>query len=521
MRSYSSPDLPALCSSSHGRGTTGSDPGQAEASSSQEPSPSFLSVVTLQPGVDKQNHVRFDTVIPELTPQLPQPVVERRCVSAPTRTPTLDGGWSIGSKATATSSEITDVTRGRTFLERTHTTSMSWAVQMGRTVSGTLNRHGVNVTAMPVVPTQRCNICLESVPSAGCVVPRACGREAHSACADCMTMYVKHRVEEGRVTELWCPCAGSDGCNAKVAENEIEAWTSTSLLEKYRRFIRMKNDSKIRACPECNELCSPSLRDPGDANSPIVPELECGACGCSFCYYHSNAHAVGPKACEAYEREILKQERTALAKLHAQKCPACGVLTEKTSGCNHMTCQCKCEWCWVCGKEITNVGWHYHPLKPLSCAQYNERTAQRDHCRLTALMTITKILTYPGALCAALFMLVIPPVFLVMVVAQFVPLCATCCCCFVCCICIRDFEVEDLVVLVLNIALAVTVLLVGIPFFVFCLAWCVVALPLWLVLLPLGAGVDHFLIIVSAPVMTVLTSMECVAAPENLEEEEG
>ena len=46
-----------------------------------------------------------------------------------------------------------------------------------------------------------------------------------------------------------------------------------------------------------------------------------------------------------------------------KKCPnpACGVLTEKLSGCMFMTCtQCREVWCWQCGqwgKETHHVRW--------------------------------------------------------------------------------------------------------------------------------------------------------------------
>lgn len=410
----------------------------------------------------------------------------------------------------------------KSFLERTQSTSVLWAAQLGRSLSGTLGRRAVHLSAQSVVPTQRCNVCLESVPSASCLVPKACGRQAHSTCAQCMTMYVKMRIEEGRVSELWCPCAGTDGCEAKVAECEVEAWTSSSVADKYRRFTRMQADSSLRACPKCNELCKPVLRKPGEAGSGIVPEMRCSACGCDFCFYHSNAHERGAKACAAYEREILKQERQALAKINTHKCPQCGVLTEKTSGCNHMTCPCKCQWCWVCGKEITNVGWHYHPLRPFSCAQYNEKTVQGDHFRLTALMTCTKILTWPSAVASACFILVCPFAFAAAILAQLVPWCATCCCCCFLCIylkrleankfCCREWDVEDNVRVILSIALGVTFLLVGVPFLIFCLLWCLLAFPLWLILLlPLGAGSEHLMILASAPIMTVLASVECFA----------
>ena len=31
-------------------------------------------------------------------------------------------------------------------------------------------------------------------------------------------------------------------------------------------------------------------------------------------------------------------------------CPGCRAPTQKTAGCNHMTCLCGQHWCWICGK---------------------------------------------------------------------------------------------------------------------------------------------------------------------------
>jgi len=36
-------------------------------------------------------------------------------------------------------------------------------------------------------------------------------------------------------------------------------------------------------------------------------------------------------------------------KLGVKNCPKCSSRTEKTEGCNHMTCaRCTAEWCWIC-----------------------------------------------------------------------------------------------------------------------------------------------------------------------------
>ena len=37
-----------------------------------------------------------------------------------------------------------------------------------------------------------------------------------------------------------------------------------------------------------------------------------------------------------------------------KKCPHCGIIIEKQSGCNHITCsKCGHQWCWLCNKEYS------------------------------------------------------------------------------------------------------------------------------------------------------------------------
>jgi len=43
-----------------------------------------------------------------------------------------------------------------------------------------------------------------------------------------------------------------------------------------------------------------------------------------------------------------------------RSCPQCSHGTEKSEGCNHITCCiCKNNWCWLCGKTMHDVTEHY------------------------------------------------------------------------------------------------------------------------------------------------------------------
>lgn len=45
------------------------------------------------------------------------------------------------------------------------------------------------------------------------------------------------------------------------------------------------------------------------------------------------------------------EERASKLKLVTKGCPHCGVQTEKSMGCGHMTCICGKHWCWFCGEK--------------------------------------------------------------------------------------------------------------------------------------------------------------------------
>merc|ERR1712146_571565 len=53
------------------------------------------------------------------------------------------------------------------------------------------------------------------------------------------------------------------------------------------------------------------------------------------------------------DREFLRIAES----LGGRQCPKCKVVVERTRGCNHITCRCKYEFCYVCGVAFTNE--HY------------------------------------------------------------------------------------------------------------------------------------------------------------------
>eukprot|EP00929_Paragymnodinium_shiwhaense_P108146 TRINITY_DN74466_c0_g1_i1.p1 TRINITY_DN74466_c0_g1~~TRINITY_DN74466_c0_g1_i1.p1 ORF type:complete len:590 (+),score=87.99 TRINITY_DN74466_c0_g1_i1:101-1870(+) len=405
--------------------------------------------------------------------------VSPACVPGLSLTPRIRDAWSYTSEPEILSS-------ARRWQEWR---SRQFPVLLSRTVASTLG--SVSLQRSP--STFRCRICLENVAVTGKVVLSSCSLDAHATCLECMKMYLQSRITEGRVDDLRCPCATScssgEVCSGTITEQEVKQWLDKELVEKFERFSRMKADPQLRACPSCHHLCPPSLRDDGS----IIADMSCGQCSAYFCHYHSNAHARGAEACAEYERTCVRQQLLAASECGLKACPRCGAATQKASGCNHMTCTCKCDWCWVCGSKLDNVGWHYNPANPRSCMKFQEGVQLTP--RQAKIMVVCRIFGIPAMffalLCVILFVVSL-------LVLSFVPVCFLC----------RENAVKAWIVL--------GGIFAGLPLAAFCFCWAVLASLFWLLLKPFGANEVHYLFLVGVPAETTLAIYESMIGGDDV-----
>ena len=90
----------------------------------------------------------------------------------------------------------------------------------------------------------------------------------------------------------------------------------------------------------------------------------CGTCGTRFCW-GCGAGAHEPASCAqmrgwaaltaAAEADGALASDDWLA-AHTQACPSCGSAIQKNDGCNHMTCRCGHQFCWVCRQAWCAAG---------------------------------------------------------------------------------------------------------------------------------------------------------------------
>jgi len=224
-------------------------------------------------------------------------------------------------------------------------------------------------------PKEECKICLMEHPVSEMMVLESCG---HRFCKECLTHWYTNKITEGEVDLVCMYLDESTGkCMQPLSEEEIQAIVSAETFSKYERFKRMQ-DKLMRECP----FCSHTQR--GD---PKNPEMVCENCGQIYCFLHSNAHPN--ETCEEYTarmEEEFRKNREAAGK-DCKECPGCGIVVEKTQGCNHMTCtKCKTEFCYVCGADITGPDAVFEHYRNGDCQQFDFNLDNNPFFRLVRSM---------------------------------------------------------------------------------------------------------------------------------------
>jgi len=337
----------------------------------------------------------------------------------------------------------------------------------------------------PQQKTFHCPFCLENVRELDRFIFSNCGSESHGVCRDCTGHYIRGLVTDGRVGKIGC-----HQCGAAAAPAEVLQLTDEPTFKKYERFQQMQQDHTVRECPVCGKFGKPELDEEGNP----VAEMRCEECSAEFCYYHSNAHSRVP--CAEYRKKVAREERLAEQGVlrDTKACPNCGVRTEKTGGCNHMTCQrCTSDWCWVCGEKLDDVTTHYYFGGPFACGQFEDFEPR------SPLSYAIRCITVPLQLLAVLLFVLFSLTMLVWFPLVYILLTP---CYFSC----RTCQMSPTA---LKCILLCSIVLSFIPFVAFQLVWTMVAAVIWFFLRICGAERRHLYNLVRAPVIAVLPVLIC------------
>ena len=140
-------------------------------------------------------------------------------------------------------------------------------------------------------------------------------------------------------------------------KNIYDTYLEIGLIE----YLNKEKQTKQCPSPDCPNrfIPDPACRE----------KFDCEGCKneyCSYCLFNHNLAITCEQA--RIERDPdLANEIAFLewASENSMQCASCGNAVERNDGCNHMTCKCGYEFCYVCGKQWGNITCPYYNHPPV------------------------------------------------------------------------------------------------------------------------------------------------------------
>ncbi|KAM6492964.1 hypothetical protein JOM56_011098 [Amanita muscaria] len=198
----------------------------------------------------------------------------------------------------------------------------------------TLNRskssHSAYIPGSDAVPKLECVSCTDKVPKTKCLTATC----KHIYCHACIISLVEACIRDETLYPVKC-------CQQPLSRTQLESILTVKL--------RMEFDDKCRefGTPAqlrvyCNNpRCSAFL----GSSSGTIEDIFCGSCRTSTCTECKRASHPRERC---PENEDAIRVRKMAADQGWQTCPGCRAIIELDTGCYHMTCRCRTEFCYLC-----------------------------------------------------------------------------------------------------------------------------------------------------------------------------
>ena len=172
----------------------------------------------------------------------------------------------------------------------------------------------------------------------------------HYFCGDCLTAMVEAFTRNESLFPL--RCCQDDPISIEEVIPNLSLELRILFQQKHEEFSILPKNRVYCS----NSTCSTFLGSSED----LVSKIGCPSCLVDTCPQCKKLDHPG-EGCEVNASNKALQE---LAKSRKwQTCPGCHALVELSSGCFHMTCRCKTEFCYLCAAR-----W-----KSCACVRLNER----------------------------------------------------------------------------------------------------------------------------------------------------
>ena len=192
-------------------------------------------------------------------------------------------------------------------------------------------------------PELECKICLENISIHEYVPLSSCPCFFHAAC---FNKFLNIEIEQRKIP-INCP-----NCKNPLSEQDVFDRIEPNQKNKYLEYqlnqFVAQNSSEYSCCPT------------PDCKNVFIAEQQnyfaCPICKNEYCLKCKTNFHVG-KSCEQYQQSVIdKKTHSADVQFmnfvkgtNYKQCPSCKFWVEKSSGCNHMVCRCRYEFCYACG----------------------------------------------------------------------------------------------------------------------------------------------------------------------------
>lgn len=200
-----------------------------------------------------------------------------------------------------------------------------------------------------------CEICIEPIDSTKRFQNKKNGCPHDSYCVNCIANYIESKIQEYNTADIKCP---GENCNESLDPLVCRTILPSRVFDLWCDALSesvLSKDGVFRSYCPASECSTPYFSD-----CKNIFKVTCLKCNRAFCFKC--------KVPWTYDHECLKDRQkegiadTAFEGLVVQKkwgrCPKCGYVVERRSGCTSMNCRCGTTFCYNSGKVVRDHECH-------------------------------------------------------------------------------------------------------------------------------------------------------------------
>ncbi len=228
--------------------------------------------------------------------------------------------------------------------------------------------------------TLTCIVCYDEVSDFSTSVRKCCNEYV---CNSCIMAIVHTNINEGQ-SFITCPNPECD--KGAIGKQEILSLVSGEVKDKFERLrAEAEGSNTKRACPNCTYLTDHQLPKRFRKYKEENVQITCSKCQYVWCFachapWHKDVSCKQFKKGNVHFKKWTGERSKGVA--NCQKCPLCRVYIQRSTGCDHMTCnRCDTHFCYKCGGrflDLPGIGDHYQKTSILGCEfNYNAKNSTK------------------------------------------------------------------------------------------------------------------------------------------------